>query len=741
MHLAPLIQDLAVILGIAGLMSLLFRRIRQPVVLGYIIAGMIVGPYTPPFQLVTDVSGIRIWAELGVIFLMFSLGLEFSFRKLARVGTSAVVTAGTEVIFFIPVGYLVGKWLGWSSVDSIFLGAMLSMSSTTIIIKALDELKLKTHRFAELVFAALIVEDLIAILLLVGLSTVALTSTISTLELLTAILKLILIVGGWIIAGYFVVPRFMKYVGKYANNEMITLLSLGLCLGLVVAATHFKYSTALGAFIMGSILAETTLLHRIEGRMESLRDLFGAVFFVSIGMLMDPRILWEHKGTVALLCLFTIFGKILSTSFGALISGQSFNNSVKVGFGLAQIGEFSFIIATLGVTLQVTSDFVYPIIVAVSLVTTFTTPYLIRLSGPAAEFMERHLPSKLRNILNRYAVITEERRTRGAANKELKLVALRWIINGLVVSIVFLLGAQILVPYVKKQISVTPFLSALITWFICAVLSAPFIWAMLSAYKKYYAERSSEKVSATIHIAVSQVATMVWLALLTGKYFPGRYLVLLFCAVLIGFFIVFRKRLDASYRWYEQNFLSGIKNTSEDSSASAALNQLAPWDAHFVKISVHPNSTLVMKRISDAAFRTRLGVNIVAIQRGLETFIAPKPDLVILPRDELILLGTDAQVEKLRTELEAPAGTVQVDQRVWTYELRNFRLSNQSSLAHQTIRQSGIREKFHSMIVGLERDNRRSMNPDSDITLLPEDILWVVGDRKQLNDLATILLV
>ncbi|MCM2324389.1 MAG: cation:proton antiporter, partial [Oligoflexia bacterium] len=276
-------------------MSLLFRRIRQPVVLGYLVAGMIVGPYTPPVQLVTDVEGIRIWAELGVIFLMFSLGLEFSFRKLARAGTSAVVTAGLEVLFFLPAGYLVGKLLGWTTVDSIFLGAMLSISSTTIIIKALEELNLKTHRFAELVFATLIVEDLIAILLLVALSTVALTSSVSPWELVVAATKLILIVGSWMLAGYFLVPPFMKAVGRLANNELVTLLSLGLCLGLVVVATHFNYSTALGAFIMGSILAETELLHRIEGRMEALRDLFGAIFFVSIGMLIDPRVLWEYR--------------------------------------------------------------------------------------------------------------------------------------------------------------------------------------------------------------------------------------------------------------------------------------------------------------------------------------------------------------------------------------------------------------------------------------------------------------
>ena len=404
MHLAPLIRDLAIILGVAGLISLLFQRIRQPVVLGYIIAGILIGPHTPPFQLITDIPSIQTWAELGVIFLMFSLGLEFSFRKLARVGGSAAITAGAEVLFFLPAGFLVGKAFGWTSIDSLFLGAMLAISSTTIIIKALDDLKLKTHRFAELIFAVLIVEDLIAILLLVGLTTVASNNTISPLELLSASLKLVLVVGGWIISGYFIVPRFMKYVGKVGNNELLTILSLGLCLALVVFANHFHYSTALGAFIMGSILAESPVLHRIENGVASLKDVFGAVFFVFIWMLIDSTALWEHKRAVSVLCLVTHVGQILSTSLRALISGQSLRNSVQVGFGLAQIGEFSFIIAGLGLT-QSNKPIPLSDRSCCFLVTTFTTPYLIRFRscslcarGATSKTLDRRTQSLRRTI-------------------------------------------------------------------------------------------------------------------------------------------------------------------------------------------------------------------------------------------------------------------------------------------------------------------------------------------------------
>lgn len=453
MHLAPLIRDLAVILGVAGIMTLLFQRIRQPVVLGYIIAGILIGPYTPPFQLVTDIPSIKTWAELGVIFLMFSLGLEFSFRKLIRVGGSAAITASFEVLFFVPAGYLVGKLLGWSSVDSLFLGAMLSISSTTIIIKALDELKLKKHRFAELIFGALIVEDLFAILLLVALGTVAVTQSLSVVALSMATLKLVLVVGGWFIAGYFVVPRFMRYVGRIGSDEMLTILSLGLCLALVVFANHFHYSTALGAFIMGSIIAESPVLPRVERNIASLRDLFGAIFFVSIGMLIDPRVLWNHLGTVVILCAFTIVGKILSTGFGALLSGQTLRNSVQVGFGLAQIGEFSFIIAQLGLSLKVTSDFVYPIAVAVSLVTTFTTPYLIRISGRAAIAIESWLPARLRNGINRYATLAEARRAGGYDKKQDLRPLLRWGINGLTTSVIFVACSEWGLPVLNGKLS------------------------------------------------------------------------------------------------------------------------------------------------------------------------------------------------------------------------------------------------------------------------------------------------
>lgn len=731
MHLAPLIRDLAIILGVAGLISLLFQRIRQPVVLGYIIAGIVIGPHTPPFQLVNDIPSIQTWAELGVVFLMFALGLEFSFRKLARVGGSAVITAGAEVLFFLPVGFVAGRLLGWSTMDSIFLGAMLAISSTTIIIKALDELKLKKHRFAELIFAVLIVEDLFAILLLVGLGTIAVSQTVSALALITAALKLILVVGGWFIAGYWIVPRFMQYVGRVGSDEMLTILSLGLCLALVVFANHFHYSTALGAFIMGSIIAESPMLPRIERNMIPVRDLFGAVFFVSIGMLIDPRILWEHLGTIAILCGVTILGKIISTGFGALLSGQSLRSSVQIGFGLAQIGEFSFIIAQLGMSLKVLDETVYPIIVAVSIVTTFTTPYLIRFSGPAAALIERILPATWVDFLNRYATHAESRRTGTGKSREWLVPFLRWLITGLITSVVFVLGSEWLLPFLKAEVKLDPQLAPLVAGGASFLTGAPFIFAMMTSFP-----------TRGLRI-VSRIFTVLWVSGLSLQFIPGKYVLVLTGATFLFFFIVFYRRLEIAYRWFEKSFLSTFQapkteHSTKKKSAHDHFSHLAPWDVHLVTLEIHPNSKLVLKTINEAALRVRYGVNIVAIRRGRRSIVTPLPAEILLPHDELVLLGSDEQVENIRKEFEdgfdgtlAP-GSAEGGDATLGYELRKLAVSAEGPFSGKTIRLSGIRERFQAMVVGIEREGKRVINPDSDLKLQSGDLLWVAGQKEKL---------
>jgi CPA2 family monovalent cation:H+ antiporter-2 len=731
MHLAPLIKDLAVILAVAGLMSLIFQQIRQPVVLGYILAGMIVGPHAMPIQSVTDLPSIQTWAELGVIFLMFSLGLEFSFRKLAKVGTSAAITAGTEVLCLLPLGYGVGKLFGWSSMDSVFLGAMLAISSTTIIIKALNELNLKSHRFAELIFGVLIVEDLIAILLLVGLNTVATSDTISGFALLKAAAKLVFVVGSWFIVGYFAVPRFIQYVGRVGNNEMLTLLSLGLCLGLVVLASSFQYSTALGAFIMGSILAETPLIHRIEGRMESLRDLFGAIFFVSIGMLIDPQVLWEHRWTILALSAITIVGKIFSSGLGSLASGQTFRNSIRVGFGLAQIGEFSFIIASLGLSLKATSSFIYPVAVAVSLVTTFTTPYLIRFSGPISEWAEARLPEKIKDLLNRYATWSEDRRTAAGKRKTLYKLLTRWAINGLTIWVVFVLCAELIRPNMSIHVfgTETEIVGSMLTWLVAVAFSSPFIWGMISTFprnlEKY--ENREEYYLTRLRFFSFRLLTLLWIATLSSEFLPARYIVGVTTLILVVFLGLFYGRLEQSYRWFENRFLSTFE-VKDGGGRHPEAARLAPWDAHLVRLQVHPNAAFAGKRLQDIQMRNKYGVNVVAIQRGLESKVAPNPTEQIFPQDELLVLGTDKNIETIRPLVEGPGNGILENLNISSYELKHFSVEqNSKSFAGSSIRTSGLRERFSSMVVGIERNGTRMINPDSNFILLPGDTLWVVG--------------
>lgn len=722
MHLDPLIKDLAVILVVAAIMTFFFRKIKQPVVLGYLLAGMIVGPYTPPVQLVTDVKSINTLAELGVIFLMFTLGLEFSFRKLIQVGFSAFITATAEVVFFLSAGYAVGRAIGWTPTESLFLGAMLSISSTTIIIKALDEMNLKKHRFAQVIFGVLIVEDLYAILLLVGLATIVQEHTLSIMTLSFSTLKLLIVIGGWFITGFFLVPRLIKHANKVISPEMTTIISIALCLALVYVANEFGYSSALGAFMMGSILAETSLIHEIEERMAPLRDLFGVIFFVSIGMLINPTTLMDHMGLVLILSLFTVAGKVFSTTLGSLASGQPTSLSLQVGMGLAQIGEFSFIIAGLGTTLKAINTDIYPIIVAVSSITTFTTPYFIKASVPLGKKLDKKLPLRLRDLLHRYDLWIEHNKTQLRRFEYKGQMILRWFISGFTMTIIFLMSHYFTKDLIKDY--------GMLLFLIPLSLSLPFIWAMLFGHRRFL-DPTKEEEKKRIPVLVSPLLTFSWIVVLSALFFPLHF-VLPICALFLALFMgLTYKKLEVSYQWFESNFLDSFSHSKNEENE--IFNHLAPWSVHLVGLKAHPNSIHVKKTLVEAQLRTRMGINIVAIRRGLLNLVAPGPQEMILPGDELIVLGTDDQIAKVREELENPFYGDLNTNLVGEYELRYLSLTEIQNLAGKTIRQSGLRENYHILIVGIERAGMRIINPDTDAVLLSEDKIWLVGGRKDIE--------
>ncbi len=477
MHEAVLIEDLAVVLCVAALVLLLFQKINQPPILGYLIAGLIIGPYTPPFSFIDDEVEILLLAQLGVIFLMFSLGLEFTLNKLVKVGLPALFTAVFEVLCMIGIGFLGGKALGWNTYECILIGMALSISSTTIIIKSLENLNLKKMAFSALMVGILIIEDLLAILMLVFVYTIGSMEVIEAYPLAMETIKLLLMVLSWFFLGFFFIPSLMNKINSFINQETLTILSIGLCLFLSGLAAYFNYSAALGAFIMGTILAETKEGKKIEILTLPIRDIFLAVFFVSVGMLIDPMTIFSNWDSVLFFTLLTIVGKIVTSAVGAIIAGETLENSLKVGFGMAQIGEFSFIIIGIGGKLFSTSDDIYPIIIAVATITTFTTPYLIKYGIPFCDSLKKVLPSSLYDKLQYFANRHKSNRRK---NKSLSLSSkrvIRFVLNGLITSIIFT-GTLTSVPLLFR--GGNPSLFADIVFLLIGLaIALPFLWAML----------------------------------------------------------------------------------------------------------------------------------------------------------------------------------------------------------------------------------------------------------------------
>lgn len=738
-HLPYLIQDLGLILMAAAVVTLLFKRLKQPVVLGYLIAGFFVSPNFTLFPSVKDTASVSIWAEIGVIFMLFGLGLEFSFKKLTKVGRSASITASFEILIMLGVGYLTGQILGWSKMDSLFLGGILSISSTTIIVRAFDELGFKGKRFVSLVFGVLIVEDLIAILLLVLLSSVAVTQSMSGSELILSSLRLGFFLVLWFLLGIYILPIFLRKIKDLLSDETMLIVSIGLCLMMVIIANYVGFSPALGAFVMGSILAETPKGPKIEHLMHPVKDLFSAVFFVSVGMLIDPNILVEYFWIILLMTVITILGKFLSTAIGAVISGSNLKNSIEAGMSLAQIGEFSFIIATLGMTLKVTSDFLYPIAVAVSAVTTFTTPYLIKHSERFVPWLSSHLPQGLKSSLIRYEVAM-------STNSDGNVLTLIWEAYGIkitlntVIVIAITLGvSRFALPYLGDSFHGSP--TSLIACFITLVLAVPFLWAIFfggPAHTGIYEAETLDRLR-KLQLGISIFRFFIG-CVLTGFVVSHFTSVLAFSGILIvaltalGAFF-FTRFSDAIYGKIENRFISNLtENERIAMSKKANIPELAPWSARLAEFKISSNSTLVKKTLQESHIKENFGITVAMIERGDSRILAPKRDEMLLPSDKLFLIGTDEQLSSIREIIESRPKTdlPLVDDN---FGLIPLVLNSQDQFVHKTIRECGLREAVDGLIVGIEREGRRLLSPDSSMSLLPGDLVWLVGDKRLVKKL------
>lgn len=735
-HLPFLINDLALILAAAAVTTLIFKKLKQPIVLGYIIAGVLVSPQVHLIPTVTDQASIKIWAEIGVIFLLFSLGLEFSFKKLMRVGGTASITALTEIVFIVVTGYLIGRWMGWKPIDCIFLGGMLASSSTTIIIKAFDELGIKTKQFARIVFGVLIVEDIVVILLLVLLPTIAISQQFHGTELIGTLLKLGFFLLLWFLLGIFLLPTFLKKAAKLLDQEMTLLLSIGLCLVMVVVATEVGFTAELGAFVMGSIFAETTSSDKVEHILHSVKDLFGAVFFVSVGMMIDLNTIWDYRVPVILITLLTIFGKFFSTSLGALLSGQPLKQSVQAGMSMAQIGEFAFIVATLGLSLGVISDFLFPVAVGVSAITTFTTPYMIKFSEPVYLGIEKILPNKWVQFLNRYSSDAQKIETVSGWRQLLQTYLRVIVVNGVICIGIILLSGTLLSPILGKDLQYETVRNLVLTIIVLLILS-PFLWALgfrrldRISFAKLWLDSKLNRGPLVLLEALRVTVTVVIVGFLLLKSFPSTIAIPIAIGIILLLILLFSKRLQSFYNRIEKRFLFNLNEKELNEQKKEKVN-IVPWDGHVVYFDIPAEALFAGQTLKELGWREKYGINVAMIERGSRVIYVPGPENRIFPADHIAVIGTDEQLQKFselirQTMDQAPA---EQDEDV---ELIQIVIKKGAPLAGKSIRDSGIRDQGKGLVVGVERHGIRQLNPDSSFVFLPDDLVWIAGNRDSIQ--------
>ena len=742
-HLPHLINDLALILITAGVITIIFKWLKQPVVLGYIVAGFLAGPKFVFFPSVGDSVNISTWSEIGVIFLLFALGLEFSFRKLMSVGGSVLIAATINMGSMIVVGYLIGRFLGWSAMDSIFLGGMLSMSSTTIIIKAFSDMGLEKKKFAHIVFGMLVVEDLAAIVMMVLLSTFAVSRHFEGAELFTSVLKLVFFMLIWFIAGIYLLPTMLKKFNRYLNNETLLIVATSLCLGMVVFASAVGFSAALGAFVIGSILAETVEVKRIEHTVEPLKNFFGAVFFVSVGMMLDPAVLLEYAGVIAFFTVVVLIGRITFATLGVSAAGQSLKVSIESGLSLAQIGEFSFIIATLGVSLGVIQDFLYPIIVAVSIVTTFTTPYCISSSETMYGFVEKRVPADWKRLIKGYAAagatvnIDQKSDWHSLIRKLLHIVI---IYSGISLALIFI-SSRFFQPFVLGFIP--SIWGSVLVAALTILAIAPFMRAMMMRknkspeFRELWANGTLNRIGLVALIAVRIIICVILvLSVLLPLFYAVRTIVLFIVSMAIVGVIIYSQTVKKHSRRLEQRFLANLNEKDVLDEKTASYNKkleddLLARDVRVEEMEVAQNSQSIGKTLRELNYKQTVGVNIVSIIRGPKKINIPDGNERLYPFDKIVIVGSDAEIQRCLDRVEKNR-----QERETELEARHhvviswYRIEENSSLAGKTVRELNTRENAGCMIVGIDRGTGSLRDFHADFILENGDVLWLAGEAE-----------
>ena len=741
-----LVKDLALILMVAGIVTIIFKKLKQPLVLGYIVAGFLVSPHMPYTMSVIDETDIKTWADIGVIFTLFSLGLDFSFKKIVKMGASPIIATIVIVFSMMMLGISIGHGFGWSKMDCIFLGGMLAMSSTTIIYKAFDDMGPRQQKFAGMVMSVLILEDILAIVMMVMLSAIAGGNNPDGEQMIGSVIKITFFLILWFIVGIFAIPLFLRSVRKLINNETLLIVALGLCCGMAVLSTKVGFSSAFGAFVMGSILAETIEAEKIIKLVEPVKNLFGAIFFVSVGMLVDPKILIEYAIPILALVGSILIGQAIFGTFGFMLGGESLKSAMRCGFSMAQIGEFSFIIASLGLSLGVISNYLYPVVVAVSVITTFLTPYMIRLATPTYQVMEKHLPKRLINILNHFAMSHPSTTQQSKWKSLLRQMLINTVAYSILTAAVIALMFTFVLPFTR---SLFPgwklhWYANAITGILTLVLIAPFLRAIImkknhsNEWKRLWVESSINRIPLLFTIVVRFVIALAFI------FYICNYLTRFTDALMIIIGIAVVSLMIAS-RWtkkrsikMERLFIHNLR--SRDIMAQVNGEKKPLYEGHLLDRDIHisdfdvpEDSSWGGKTLKELHLRERFGVDMSSIMRGSQRLNIPNGDTVIFPGDKLQVIGNDDQLQKFATALSTDLIPEDLEIEKREMKLRQLIISGKSEFCGKSLLESGIRDKYNCMVVGLEEGQENLTKIAPTRTFKKGDILWIVGEESDLQ--------
>ena len=747
-EIPALINDLAYILISAGIVTLIFKKLKQPLVLGYIVAGFLVSPHMPYTASVVDTANVHLWADIGVMFLLFSLGLDFSFKKILKMGASPVISTVTIIFSMSMLGILVGHTFGWSKMDCIFLGGMLAMSSTTIIYKAFDDLGLRQQQFASLVMSVLILEDILAIVMMVMLSAIASGNSPDGGQMLGSVVKIGFFLVLWLVVGIFAVPQFLRKIRKLVNGEVLLIVSLGLCCAMAVFSTKVGFSSAFGAFIMGSILAETVEAEKIEKLVEPVKNLFGAIFFVSVGMLVDPQILINYAVPIILLVLTILIGQSIFGTAAFMLAGESLKSAMRCGFSMAQIGEFSFIIASLGLSLGVISDFLYPVVVAVSVITTFLTPYMIRLATPAYGALEKRLPNKLIRLLN-YRSMSHPTTTEKSKWKSLLTqMTVNTLVYSILTSATITIMFTFVLPFTRRLLPgwELHWYTNAITGLLTVLFISPFLRAMVmkknhsEEWKALWAESNVNRLPLLFTILVRVMIAVGFIFYICNYLSRFSSAVMITIGVVVVALMVVSRTVKQRSIRLERLFILNLRSRDIEAQVHGKKRplyegKLLDRDVHIAELAIPMNSQWMGSTLKQLNLGQKYGVHVSSILRANFRLNIPDGDYVIFPGDKLQVIGSDDQLAKFAHAVETEVIGEDFDLESREMKLRQLIIGSDSRFIGKNLIDSGIRSLYSCMVIGMEegKENLSPVNPKRPFQ--EGDIIWVVGEQESLDAL------